>query len=83
MKATEVTLDIEVVRSKGDYVVGRVGKIVAIDKVKNRAQVQWYNAPTTWVSFNAIEPTASPYTIVPGSYNPKTGRHSYPKYQRF
>jgi hypothetical protein len=54
----------EVVRSKGDYVVGRVGVIVEIDEVKNRAQVAWGGNPKTWVSLNAIMPTSIPYEIV-------------------
>ena len=53
----------EVVRTKGDYVVGRVGKIIAIDAEKSRAQVEWYSAPKTWVSFTAIELTSIPYEI--------------------
>lgn len=60
----------EVVRTKGDYVVGRTGLIVAIDTEKNRAQVDWKPDPKTWVSFNSLELTSIPYKIVrkPGSY---------------
>lgn len=31
----------EVVRSKGDYTVGRTGFVVALDEQKNRVQVEW------------------------------------------
>jgi hypothetical protein len=69
----------EVVRSKGDYVVGRVGNIIAINTEKNRAQVQW-STVITWVSQDAIEPTLIPYKILDGSYDVKKGRHIWPKY---
>lgn len=65
----------EVVRSKGDYVVGRVGNVVAIDLDKNRAQVCWNGNTATWVSFNALELTSTPYEI-----DRKTGK--WPKYKR-
>lgn len=75
------TFDInqEVVRSKGDYVVGRKGKIVAIDNEKKRAQVEWYHSPKTWVSFNSIELTSVPYSIIP-EFRKRDGRLSNPKY---
>ena len=69
----------EVVRSKGDYVVGRVGNVIALDMVKGRAQVDWESGKT-WVSFNALEPTSIPYFILEG-YEIKKG-FVYPKYQR-
>jgi hypothetical protein len=60
----------EVVRTKGDYVVGRVGIIIAIDEAKQRAQVDC--GIKTWISFKALAPTSIPYEIVrtPGK-NPK------------
>ena len=73
MKTTP-TIGTEVVRSTGDYVVGRIGNVVAIDTDKNRVQVAWKGATTTWVSVNAVEPTSIHYKIV------KTKR--YPKYER-
>ena len=82
MNIQNATIGTEVVRSKGDYVVGRVGNIIAIDAEKNRAQVSWVTCWGTWVSFTAIEPTSIPYTITEGSYNKKTGKHSWPKYNR-
>lgn len=59
----------EVVRSKGDYVVGRTGKILNIDLIKKRAQVDW----GTWVSLNSMELLSVPYKLVykKGSPNPK------------
>jgi hypothetical protein len=64
----------EVVRTKGDYVVGRIGEIVAIDNDKHRYQVQWYGETKTWVSENSLELTSIPYEIIR-----KHGSH--PKYQ--
>lgn len=82
---TELKKDLRVVRSKGDYVVGRVGKVVAIDEVKKRAQVDWDESSKTWVAVEAIEPEAKPYkihTYYEDKYrNPKTGRCPYPKYE--
>lgn len=64
MKTVEIGQ--QVVRSKGDYVVGRVGEVVAIDTEKQRAQVQWNGETKTWVSFGSLEPTSIPYEIVKG-----------------
>jgi len=75
MKMTDATIGQEVVRAKGDYVVGRVGNILAIDAEKNRAQVSW----GSWVSFTAIEPTSIPYIIIRGC---KENNFAYPKYKR-
>lgn len=61
MKIQDATIGQQVVRAKGDYVVGRVGNIIAIDTEKNRAQVSW----GSWVSFTVIEPTSIPYEIIP------------------
>ena len=82
MNATNVTIGLEVVRSKGDYVVGNIGSIVNIDAEKNRAQVDWVTSSITWVKFEVIEPTSIPYTISEHSYNAKTGKHTWPKYNR-
>jgi hypothetical protein len=71
-----------VVRSKGDYVVGRTGEIVKRDEQKNRVRVLWSNGPKTWVSCKAIELTFIPYEIIPGTYNPETGKRVYPKYRK-
>lgn len=46
-----------VVRTKGDYVVGRKGIIIELNLITNRARVEWYGATKTWVSFKVIELT--------------------------
>lgn len=61
MNIKDATIGLQVVRAKGDYVVGRVGNIIAIDEEKGRAQVSW----GSWVSFTVIEPTSIPYKIIP------------------
>lgn len=65
----------QVVRTKGDYVVGRIGNIIAIDSEKNRAQVDWKGNTKTWVSLDSLEPTEIPYEII----KPAKG---FPKYKR-
>ena len=70
----------EVVRSKGDYVVGRIGNVVAIDLDKNRAQVYW-NGITTWVSFTSIALTSIPYEII-APYKKDKYTWTNPKYKR-
>lgn len=74
---TKFEIGQEVVRSKGDYVVGRVGVIIAIDTEKNRAQVSW----GSWVSFSVIELTSIPYEIVP-AYKKDKYTWTNPKYKR-
>ena len=64
MTQATFTIGQEVVRTKGDYVVGRKGSVLAIDTEKNRVQVQWYGSNKTWISAKVIEPTlASPEFI--------------------
>lgn len=60
----------QVVRSKGDYVVGRIGEIINRDENKNRVQIAWGGNTKTWVSVNSLEPTFIPYDIVtiPGKW---------------
>ena len=65
----------EVVRSKGDYVVGRIGSVIDIDSEGNRARVAWEGDSRTWVSFGSLELTSIPYEIVRGASR-------YPKYRR-
>jgi len=77
MNIQNATIGLEVVRSKGDYVVGRVGNIIAIDTEKNRAQVSW----GSWVSFTAIEPTSIPYQIIAPYWKDKY-TFTNPKYVR-
>ena len=75
MTNLNIEIGTEVVRSKGDYVVGRIGSVVTIDLDKNRAQVSWNCGIKTWVSFNALELTSTPYEI-----DRTTGK--WPKYKR-
>ena len=73
----------EVVRSKGDYVVGRVGRVIALDTEKNRAQVEWYTASNSWVKCECLELTSIPYEIVIGKgMCRKTGRIEWDTYRR-
>ena len=81
MEISNFKIGTEVVRSKGDYVVGRVGKVIAIDTEKNRAQVEWNNDPKSWVSFTALELTSIPYEIIP-SYQKDKYTWTNPKYKR-
>ena len=64
MENTNVIIGQRVVRTKGDYVVGRTGTVIAIDCERNRAQVEWEGNTKTWVSFNVIELASTPYEIV-------------------
>ena len=84
MTNLNVKIGTEVVRSKGDYVVGRIGNVVAIDLDKNRAQVYWNgssNVTKTWVSFTAIELTSIPYEII-APYKKDKYTWTTPKYKR-
>jgi hypothetical protein len=44
----------EVVRIKGDYVVGRKGIVIDLDLERQRARVDWREASKSWVSFKVI-----------------------------
>ena len=73
----------EVVRSKGDYVVGRVGVIISIEN--NRAQVKWEGCGNSKVSLNSIELASIPYEIIPfKEWRDHRGHYKYsnPKYVR-
>ena len=77
---THPAIGSEVVRAKGDYVVGMIGTVIAIDTEKNRAQVNWLGGSKTWVSVTAIEPTSIPYEIIPGYYDHKKHKGINPQY---
>jgi hypothetical protein len=81
MTNSNIQIGTEVVRSKGDYVVGRVGKVIAIDTEKNRAQVEWNTAPKSWVSFTSLELTSIPYEIIK-PYQKDKYTWTNPKYKR-
>jgi hypothetical protein len=71
MKIENAIIGLEVVRSKGDHVVGFIGDILEIDTEKNRVRVNWTNrgawkALKTWVKIEVIEPTSIPYEIIKG-----------------
>jgi hypothetical protein len=76
MNIQNATIGLQVVRSKGDYVVGRVGDIIDIDTEKNRVKVSW----GTWVSISVVEPTSIPYEIIEG-YMQKNLTWINPKYK--
>ena len=64
----------QVIRSKGGYVVGRVGKVIEIDSLNRRARVEWEGSPRTWVKFDVIELASIPCEILTTS--------KYPVYRR-
>jgi hypothetical protein len=59
---TKFEIGQEVVRTKGDYVVGSTGPVIAIDSDKKRCQVQWGNCKT-WVKDDCLELKSIPYEI--------------------
>lgn len=63
MTNNSLTIGQQVVRSKGDYVVGRIGIIISIEN--NRALVKWDGYGNSKVSLNSIELTSIPYEIKP------------------
>ena len=78
MNISEAKIGLEVVRSKGDYVVGQVSVIDQIDNEKNRVHTtQGY-----WVKVESFEPTSIPYEITEYKLCKRTGRQSFPKYIR-
>jgi len=80
---TKFNIGQEVVRTKGDYVVGRVGIIIAIEN--NRVQVKWDGNGTSKVSLNSIELTSIPYEIKPATEKKDRFGHyvfTNPKYVR-
>ena len=81
MTTSKFEIGQEVVRSKGDYVVGRVGTVIAIDSEKQRAQIAWVNDPKSWVAFNALELTSIPYEIIK-PYQKDKWTWTNPKYRR-
>ena len=76
MNIQNASIGLEVVRAKGDYVVGRVGIIEDIDTEKNKVKVSW----GTWVSISVVEPTSIPYEIIDG-YMQKDLTWINPKYK--
>lgn len=88
MTIQNARVDMEVVRSKGDGMVGRKGKILDVDLFFFRVRVAWYGYYRTWVSVDAVEPASIPYEIVPSPpdnprkpFNRLKGT-AYPTYRR-
>lgn len=84
-----------VVRSVGDYVVGRVGEILNVEYRLNnyRYQVKWDGENKTWVVETSLELESIPYEIIPMTYHEKDigfgrsaklkdTRKDWPKYKR-
>lgn len=84
MNFQDTSIGQQVVRSKGDYVVGRIGEIIERDEIKNRVRVAWQGKyPRTWVSVDSVEPTFIPYEIIPIKYDQKNERRlSWQQYKR-
>lgn len=74
-------VDQRVVRTKGDYVVGRTGTVIEIDDEKKRVRVSWDGEARTWVSFTALADINIPYEITRIKTD-QGGKVSYPKYVR-
>lgn len=79
---TKFTAGDEVVRSKGDYVVGRIGEVIAISEIQRLAKVKWKGNSTTSVSFDSLELTSIPYEIIPAKYDGAGCRTAWQKYKR-
>lgn len=79
MEKSDVKIGVKVVRSKGDYVVGRVGNIIAILE-NDRVQVDWGKDGKSKVNIKVIELESIPYRII----DEPVGRDNkyYPKYYR-
>lgn len=71
---TKFEIGSQVIRTKGDYVVGRIGNVIDIDPIKNRVQVEWTKqvwgtetvnmaALKTWVKADCVELTSTPYRL--------------------
>ena len=80
MNIIDVKIGMEVVRSVGDYVVGRRGIVIEINVFKNRVRVEWIGETTTWVSVSSVEDCYVPYTIIPMSFDKNGRRTAWPKY---
>ena len=49
-----VTLGMTVRRIASDYTNGRIGRVIEIDSIRNRARVAWEGHPRTWVKFEFL-----------------------------
>lgn len=62
MKIKEAQIGQEVVRTKGQDMIGCIGNILDINYDKNKVVVSWGHNKTT-LDINSIEPTSKPYKI--------------------
>ncbi|UAY56230.1 hypothetical protein [Arachidicoccus terrestris] len=63
MNFQDVSIGLEVVRSKGIPFVGDRGTVVDFDHINDRVRVAWEDRNATWVFPNVIEPTSKPYKV--------------------
>ena len=49
-----VELGMRVKRIASDYTNGRVGRVIEIDPIHDRARVAWEGHPRTWVKFACL-----------------------------
>lgn len=82
MQIKDASVGLEVVRSIGDYVVGRTGTVLNVDYSKNRVRVDWKGNTNTWVNTNCVEPLTIPYKIIPASFDKAGRRTSWAKYNK-
>lgn len=75
MELNKVEIGLNVVRSKGDYVVGNIGSVIEIDYAHSRARVQWKESSRTWVKVDVIEDANIPYRIDEERRKVSVGRH--------
>lgn len=75
-------INTEVIRIDGGYTVGRIGNVIELDEARGRVRVAWNNEPRTWVGIKSIELTATPYEIIQGYDDKKTGRWVQQRYIR-
>jgi hypothetical protein len=62
MNIRDLKIGQEVVRTKGQDMVGAIGTILSIDNAKNKVSVDWGHI-TTSLNSNSVEPTSIPYKI--------------------
>jgi hypothetical protein len=58
----ELKIGQQVVRTKGQDMVGAIGAILSIDNAKNKVRVDWGNITTT-ININSVALTSIPYRI--------------------
>lgn len=61
---SQIPLGTRVVRSKGNYVVGRTGSVISVNEERDRLLVNWDGEKKSWVSVTVVELESTPYEIV-------------------